>query len=220
MFQKVLNPLERCLLKFVNEELGVFSGYAAVFNKADAVGDVILSTAFDQSLAAGYTIKMFFNHAHGEVPVGDWTVIKVDDYGLYVEGKIDMNHRDGPMLYSAMKRGAMDGLSQGFTTKNGDFEKKADGGRVFKNLQLKEISLVSFPCEESARVMAVKMDLTGAEAPKDLEKILRDAGFSKSEATAFVSQAMRIRSDSVETSQPKLDVMLKSALSEFSNRFK
>jgi hypothetical protein len=90
----------------------------------------------------------------------------------------------------------MDGLSIGFTMNPADFEQKA-AGRIIKNLDLMEISVVSFPCERQATITAVKADLDGLITLSDYENYLREVGgFSKSMATALVCQLVkRVRSD-------------------------
>lgn len=191
MFHKLINKLEQCQLKFDSEKTGEFEGYASVFNSVDKVGDTIAEGAFDSSLESGHVIKMFVNHAQHEVPVGDWLKMAVDDYGLKAVGRIDMNHKDGPTVYSALKRGAMDGLSIGFTMSEGDYEQKSDG-RLIKNMRLMETSIVSFPCEGMARISAVKADIEGIATLKDCEDYLREVGgFSKSMAKMFVSQLVK-----------------------------
>ena len=196
MFHKLINQLENCQLKFSSEEKGVFEGYASVYNSVDKVGDTIAPGAFDESLASGRIIKMFVNHKQHEVPVGDWVHMRSDGHGLLATGKIDMNHKDGPTVYSALQRKAMDGLSVGFTMNPGDFEQRGSG-RVIKNMSLMETSIVSFPCEGRALITAVKADLEGLITLSDYEDYLREVGgFSKSMATALVCQlAKRIRSE-------------------------
>lgn len=199
MFLKATTPLEKCQLKFASDEKGVFEGYASVFNSNDKVGDTIAPGAFSDTLDSGQVVKMFVNHQQHEIPVGDWRELKEDGYGLRAVGVIDMNHKDGPTVYSALKRGAMDGLSIGFTMKDGDFEFKGDGpdnGRLIKNLNLMETSIVSYPCEGLARISAVKSDILALQSFKDLENFLREAGgFSASMAKVFVSQAKRLTRD-------------------------
>ena len=196
MFLKVDNPLSQCNLKFDNDS-GEFEGYASVFGGNDAVNDTIEKGAFSQSLEKGERISMFVNHNSMDVPVGDWVELSEDDTGLHAKGRIDLNHRDGPTVYSALKRSAMDALSIGFRMNKGDFEEKDDGGRIIKNLELKEISIVNFPADNSARIAVVKSDIDSITSLRDAEQLLRDSGFSKSMAIAFVSQLKNvIRSDS------------------------
>ena len=181
------NPLDQCLLKFSNDEKGFFKGYASVFNSVDKVGDTILPGAYTKSLESRLP-KMFVNHDHRSVPVGDWLKMAEDDHGLLAEGKIDLNHKDGPTVYSALKREALDGLSVGFTMGEGDYESKEEG-RLIKSLNLMEVSLVNFPCEGQAVVTAVKADILALQDLSDCENYLRDVcGFSKSMARAFISQ--------------------------------
>lgn len=218
MFHKLINKLENCQLKFSNETEGEFDGYASVFDSVDQVGDTIAKGAFAESLESGRTIKMFVNHAQHDVPVGDWKHLIEDGHGLKATGKIDLNHKDGPTVYSALKRGAMDGLSIGFTMSDGDFEAKAEG-RIINNMKLMETSIVSFPCEGQARISAVKADIPGLITLKDYEDYLRDAGgFSKSMATALVSQFVKVvRSDSEKQAQQNTDEVGKVARDLLSN---
>lgn len=189
IFDKLDNPLEQCDLKFSNAEKGEFEGYASVFNGSDNIGDTILKGAYSESLIKGLP-KMFINHRHGDIPVGDFYEAKEDDVGLYVAGRIDLQHRDGPSVYSAMKRKAMNGLSIGALKKSIVFERKSDGGRLIKSIpDLKEVSIVTFPMEENAGIMAVKSEIQTINDLKEAELFLRDSEyFSKSTATAFVSR--------------------------------
>lgn len=196
MFLKAITPLGKCQLKFASEKEGIFEGYASVFNSIDKVNDTIAPGAFAQTLASEQVVKMFVNHQQHEIPVGDWQDMREDDYGLKAVGVIDMNHKDGPSIYSALKRGAMDGLSIGFTMSEGDFETKGEGGRLIKNMNLMETSIVSFPCEGRALITAVKSDILGLRSLKDLENFLRDVGgFSASMAKVFVSQVKSVTRD-------------------------
>lgn len=199
MLFKWTNPLEQCHLKFASDESGCFDGYASVFNSNDAVNDTILPGAFEKSIQAGHRVKMFINHQQHEIPVGDWIKMAEDERGLYVQGQIDLNHKDGPTAYSAAKRGALDGLSVGFTMDEGDFEQKSGGGRNIHNMKLMEVSLVNYPCEGQARITAVKADMSGLCSLGDCEDYLRDVGgFSKSMAKVLVSHIVKTsRADAV-----------------------
>lgn len=223
MFQKLLNQLDHCQLKFDSSETGVFTGYASVFNSNDAVNDTIAPGAFTKSLSSGRAIKMFVNHDHKAVPVGDWVTLQEDSHGLRAEGKIDLNHMMGPTVYSALKRGALDGISIGFTMDKGDFTAKSEGGRLIKHVNLKEASIVSFPCEDQARISGVKSEISGLESLSDFEHFLRDAGgFSKSEAKYFVGQFVKcVRSDSAHERQiTGMEAKLAGTILEFGKRFK
>jgi HK97 family phage prohead protease len=213
---KLDNPLEQCRLKFASDDKGEFEGYASVFNSNDHDNDTMLPGAFKSSIG-GFMPKMFINHDHRSIPVGDWTSMKEDDYGLLSKGKIDMNHIDGPSLYSAMKRGAMDGISVGFTMTKDDYTEKEGGGRVYHNLTLREASIVSFPCEEMARISAVKSEMEQLTNLREFERYLRDAGMSGSEAKTAASLMMKFARREVEQDQEADNTAVLSALNELKN---
>lgn len=203
MLHKLSNPLQTCNLKFDSNK-GEFEGYASVFGGIDAVNDTILKGAFAETIGKGHRVSMFVNHDSFQVPVGDWTDMKEDDHGLLVRGKIDLNHKDGPTVYSALQRKAMDALSIGFRIPKGGAEIK-DDVRIIKNIDLKEISLVNFPADDAARISVVKADIDAIENLKDAERFLRDSGLPKSMALAFVSQFKRIlRCDSEDMYQKQI----------------
>ena len=187
LLTKLSNPLEQCSLKFASDNSGEFEGYGSVFNSIDKGGDTIAPGAYTKALKKGLP-KMFINHLVG-IPVGDYLEAKEDDHGLYMRGLVDLNHRDGPTLHSAMKRGAMGGLSIGALRASLVTEKMANGNRLIKEVgDLIEVSVVTFPMEERAAILSVKSDIEIIENLKEAESFLRDSGFSKSAATAFVSR--------------------------------
>ena len=198
MIHKIDNPLELCQLKFDSNEKGSFEGYASVFNGLDAVNDIILPGAYSKTLKKGHRISMFINHESHKIPVGDWTGLKEDKTGLHAKGLIDENHMDGPSAYSAMKRGAMSGLSIGFKIPKGGATEKEDGTREIKEIDLKEISIVNFPADDDARISQVKYEIEDADSLKDVEKYLRESGFSKSKATAIVSRISKLHKRDAE----------------------
>ena len=191
MLQQLNNPLETCELKFSDDGSGEFSGYGSVFGSLDTKLDTILEGAYAEAIAAGMP-KMFVNHAHLMIPPGDWVEAKEDSIGLLLRGVIDLKHHLGPSLHSAMKRGAMDGLSIGFNVPKGG-SKKVDGARVIKKIDLVEVSVVTFPADSAARITSVKAEINEIDSIRDAELFLRDSGvFSRSMATAFVSHVKAI----------------------------
>lgn len=188
MINKIDTPIEQCELKFSKDESGVFEGYASVFGGVDSDGDTIHKGAYAKTLETGRMPAMFINHNAYDIPVGRWVGLKEDDHGLVARGQIDMNHRDGPSLYSALKTGAMTGLSVGFRIFPEGAKNKSEGGRDIFDIDLKEISPVTFPADDNARIAVVKADIDEVTNLKSAEMFLRDAGLSRSMATAFASQ--------------------------------
>jgi hypothetical protein len=217
MFLKKTLSLSDVSLK-VDGERASFAGYASVFGGVDSYGDTIIKGAFESSLRKNGKPKMFFNH-DWNVPVGKYNVVKEDDHGLYVEGELTPGHSLAADVYASMKHGTVDGLSIGGFLKEGDYEVQADGGRVIRRWsKLMEISPVVFPADNAARVGSVKQIdfeelLPACKSPSELERLLRDAGLGKWEATAIVSRAGAIfrGSDSPDDSQAKAIAELLSA---------
>lgn len=172
---------------------GSIEGYGSVFGERDSYDDVIAVGAFVDSLkahkAAGTMPAMLWQH-DGAKPIGIWTEMVEDSKGLRIKGQLALETSLGKEAHALLKMGALNGLSIGFISKQWAYDRDTDV-RTLTEVDLWEVSLVTFPANGKARVTNVKAadDLA---APKDAERLLRDAGFSKSDATAFVSRVMRM----------------------------
>ena len=182
---------------------GTVEGYGSVFGVRDNYDDVIAKGAFMDSLkshkAAGTMPAMLWQH-DADKPIGVWTEMVEDEKGLRIKGQLAMETVKGKEAHSLLKMGALNGLSIGFMSKEWAYDRETEV-RTLTAIDLWEVSLVTFPANEKARVTNVK-SADEMATPKDAEKALRDAGFSKSDATAFVSRVMRmgeVRSDSANS---------------------
>ena len=189
-------------IKAVNAD-GTVEGYGSVFGVRDNYDDVIAKGAFVQSLkghkAAGTMPAMLWQH-DADKPIGIWTEMVEDEKGLRIKGQLAMETVKGKEAHALLKMGALNGLSIGFMFKEWAYDRDTEV-RTLTAIDLWEVSLVTFPANEKARVTNVK-SADEMATPKDAEKALRDAGFSKSDATAFVSRVMRmgeVRSDSANS---------------------
>jgi HK97 family phage prohead protease len=181
-------------VKFADDGGGKFAGYASVFGGVDSYGDTILRGAYDYSLRTHGKPKMFVNHDSMGLPVGKWLVAKEDDHGLYVEGEFTPGMARAEEARASLKHGTVDGLSIGYLLKKGDYDEMEDGKRVIRRVsRLFEVSVVTFPADQAARVdlASVKNDEVEAiETVRDFEWFLRDVGhLSKGLAKALVSRA-------------------------------
>lgn len=131
---------------------------------------------------------MFLNHdAFGSLPIGRWTDMAEDGYGLKVSGEL-LDTSMGRDTYVALKAGAINGLSIGFRPISFDLRAKPeDPRRTLKEVDLIEVSVVTLPANIKARVQAVK-SLGEEMSVRDLEQLLRECGLSKSESVAVASQ--------------------------------
>ena len=170
-------------------DTGSFSGYGSVFNVEDSYGDVVVAGAFADSLAAqkakGRMPAMLWQHRSAE-PLGVYTAMSEDSLGLKVEGQIALTTVRGAEAYSLLKMGAISGLSIGYIPREDSYD-KVTGITTLKKVDLWEVSLVTFPANDAARVQGVKT-VEVIESIRDAEKYLRDAGLSRKEAVAFIAR--------------------------------
>lgn len=135
-------------------------GYACRFNKEDAGRDIITPTIFQSSILPDPSaVKMLYQHDVTR-PVGRWTKFKLDAQGLYAEGDIYRQVPDGGTLAILLEHQIIDGLSIGFITH--DYYIRKDGVRVLTSVELKEISLVTFPMQEGARILPDRKEQVGS----------------------------------------------------------
>lgn len=182
---------------------GMIEGYASFFGDEDQGGDVVMQGAFAKSLASMSTdkrrVKMLWQHDPWQ-PIGVWDEVKEDERGLYVKGRILSDVAKGREALALINAGAIDGLSIGYRTLNATRGEK--GERLLNELDIWEVSMVTFPMLQSARIDAVKAaDLT----ERDFERILtQDAGLSRSVARKLMAsgfdaiKAMRDAGDGID----------------------
>lgn len=173
-------------LKAADDAAGTFEGYASVFGERDGGGDIVERGAFTKTLKARTPrgVKMLADHDPTK-RVGVWEAMAEDEHGLYVRGRLLTEKQIGREAYIDLKAGALDGLSIGYRVK-GDAYDGRRRARLLKEIDLVEVSLVSFPMLESARVSAVKA-AKEIETKREFERFLRDAGFSRSRACELAS---------------------------------
>lgn len=132
---------------------GAFSGYAALFGEPDQSGDVIAPGAFAASLArralSGPSVKLLWQH-DPSTPIGVWDEIREDSRGLYVSGRLALETQAGREAAALLAMGALDGLSIGYRATVA--ESLPEGGRRLSEIDLWEISLVTFPMAPGARI--------------------------------------------------------------------
>jgi HK97 family phage prohead protease len=145
---------------------GEFEGYASLFGATDLGGDIVERGAFQSTLEkrGAPLIKMLWQH-DGAEPIGRWLSIVEDAKGLKVRGRLNLAVARAREALALMRDGAVDGLSIGFRTVCSTKD-KLTGGRRLRQLDLLEISLVTFPMLPRARVMSIKRTALTSEAYK------------------------------------------------------
>lgn len=200
------------LLEVRASEDGVIEGYGSVFNVEDDWSDIVAPGAFNQSLAAHKSAKtmpaMLWQH-DSDSPIGIWTEMVEDAKGLRIKGQLALETTLGKEAFSLLKMGAINGLSIGFITKKWSYDAEKDI-RTVTEVDLWEVSLVTFPANRAARVTTVKAsDIPEIKTIRQSERALRDAGFSDDAAKALVAQIKRLALD--ERDAHELSKTLKAA---------
>jgi len=187
--QRLDFPLE---LKSVSDT-GEFEGYGSVFGVKDSYGDIVVPGAFQKSLDNWRTKSrypaMLWQHQMAE-PIGVYTDMKEDGVGLYLKGRLLID--DDPLAKRAhahMKAGSLTGLSIGYVLRDWEYSKDKEAW-LLKEIDLWEVSPVTFPSNDEARVSDVKSAFARGETPtpKSIERVLRDVGLSRSQAKAFMAE--------------------------------
>jgi Escherichia/Staphylococcus phage prohead protease len=141
--------------KAVSDE-GEFTGYASIFGNEDMGRDVILPGAFAKSLNSRPAGKVKLLRQHDpEEPIGIWLDLAEDRKGLRAKGKLILDTVKGRETHALMRAGALDGLSIGFRTIKDRFD-RAKGIRYLEEVDVPEISVVTFPLNPRATVASVK----------------------------------------------------------------
>jgi len=179
-------PLE---IKAVSED-GSFEGYGSVFNVEDSYKDLVMPGAFARSIGEykqkGSMPALLWQHDHKE-PIGVWSEMFEDDYGLKLKGTIALNTTKGRDVYELLKMGAVKGLSIGYSIAEGgeEYDEKAGVWRL-SDVNLWETSIVTFPANAEAQVTTVKEALA---SPREFERLLRDVvGLSQSQAKRLMAR--------------------------------
>ena len=126
----------------------VIEGYASLFGVEDLAGDIVRAGAFARSLARQGAVGMLLQHAGGRT-AGRWTAIREDGRGLFVRGLVTDETQAGLAALRLIHDGTMNGLSIGFIAR--DWAPRRDRGRDLREIELREVSLVSSPMLPGAR---------------------------------------------------------------------
>jgi uncharacterized protein len=153
-----------CAEPLAVSEGAVLAGYASLFGLADQGGDVVQPGAYAASLARlaarGGSVKMLWQHDPAE-PIGVWDEIREDARGLFVKGRLLPEVARAREAMALIAAGAIDGLSIGYRTIAA--ERDAKGRRLLSEVELWEVSLVTFPMLREARVAAKAEALAARE---------------------------------------------------------
>ena len=137
---------------------GTFSGYASVFDHIDLQSEKVAKGAFYHTLKKWQEHKscpkLLWQHNPAE-PIGIWKNLKEDMHGLYGEGQLLLEIQKAREAYALLQSKAIDSLSIGFKPIVAGIDKKTQV-RTLYQIELFEISLVTFAANNKARVLEIK----------------------------------------------------------------
>lgn len=172
---------------------GEFEGYASIFGEVDQGMDSVERGAYRASLKTGPMPKMLWQHDPTQ-PIGKWLEVQEDEKGLKVRGKIIEATAKGAEALVLMREKVLDGLSIGYRTKKA-MRDETTGIRKLLEVELWEISLVTFPMLPTATVDSVKGDWTKT----DISRVLRNAGAPSGFVKKLISGGYDLASHTSET---------------------
>ena len=137
---------------------GTIEGYASLFGEIDQARDMVMPGAFVHTLQQRglRKIPMLFQHDPSE-PIGIWLELREDFRGLWARGKLIPDVARARELLALLRSGAIDGLSIGYRTVRGKIEPRSRIRKLYQ-VDLWEVSIVTFPLLAGARISAVKGD--------------------------------------------------------------
>lgn len=135
---------------------GIIEGYASLFGEIDQARDMVMPGAFTQTLKQRgiRKVPMLFQHDPSE-PVGVWLELREDLRGLWARGRLIPDVKRARELLALLQAGAVDGLSIGYRTQRGQIEPRSRVRKLYQ-VDLWEVSIVTFPLLHGARISAVK----------------------------------------------------------------
>jgi HK97 family phage prohead protease len=185
--EKLTVPFEIKEMNEKDDKFFVFEGLASTFGNVDLVDDVVDKGAFENSLVTRMP-KVLWQHDTAE-PIGMPEQIRETEQGLFLKGKLpkDDTFVTGRVI-PQLKIGSISSMSIGFTVK--DFEVE-DGIRHLKEVDLFEISLVTFPANTKAEVTGFKSitvdDLKEVQTRKEYNQLLKSCGIFSKQAREFLA---------------------------------
>ena len=182
-------PVKGFIKAIGDDDDGTIEGLGSAYGNQDSYGDIVVKGAFAEACAAvksGQPLPMLWQHDWRN-PIGTWTDLNETDAGLMAKGKLVMSVQQAQEAHALCKAQAVTGLSIGFCIPKGGAVELEGAPRQLIKLDLMEISPVTFPANDQARITDVRedgreiikrADVVACNTVREFEELLRDAGFS------------------------------------------
>ena len=231
-------PTSRTVLEIKRVDAGGFDGYGSVFYKIDRHRDIVMPGAFKESLPK--FLKEGFiggvGHDHND-PAGKYTEAHEDEYGLYVKGvfsdvasahKARTLIRDGvvqklsvgfdPIHIELASPSKVEKIwkSAGYTPSQDDLSrlKSATKIRLILKADLREVSPVTIPSNDEARILSVK---GWHNAPAEFRAFMQTARAAIVKLSTVNTKAGRVLSGKNEMKLRAMLDVLSSVSEELNN---
>lgn len=159
------------------DDSGKFKGFGSTFGgDPDSYGDIVEKGSFANTIKnngyGGLGIKQLWQHNWNQ-PIGVWEQLSESSKGLAVIGQLTLGVRQADEALLLLKSGAINAMSIGFNTIEArsatEDERKKGISRFIKEVELFEISLVTFPANTRAKITQVKSAIECATNMRELE---------------------------------------------------
>lgn len=192
-------------LKTIGDQ-GEFEGYALTYGNKDDGGDICVRGCMTKSLSKrpANKVKMLWQHDPLHV-IGKWNEFVDNEKGLLAKGQLFMDVQKAREVFAILKGGGIDGLSIGYRAEDHEYDKAADA-RLLKQIDVREISVVTFAMNPEATITMVK-SASDIKTKRQFEEFLRDHGFSSGAAKGIASKGFR---EPGGVAQEALDVIQRS----------
>lgn len=138
----------------IREENNFFTvaGYATTWGNPDGFGDIIDKDA-EMTINAN-SVLLFQHETHN--PIGTISGITKDDKGVFIESKINTNLAKGKEAKELIVSDIVKSFSMGFRLPKDGFYYDSQNRRHITKFELMEVSIVTFPANEMAKITDFK----------------------------------------------------------------
>lgn len=199
-----------------NGEPGHFTGKASVYGQQDSYNDIVMPGAFARSLAAKGNKVPVLNQHDTRDPIGIALLRDSAEALLIDDGRLELALPSAKDAYTRVKGGLITGISIGYQTIREQFNGTV---RQLLELDLWEVSLVTFPACPGARVTDVKsLDGLAADLATELkagrvisaanrEKLSRAHG-AMQDASACIKELLDLTAEDMDPAKA-MDALLR-----------
>lgn len=208
-----------------DDDFVFIKGIASSFGNTDRTGDIIEPGAFKKTIKlmkSGERKVAFLNQHRMDQPIGVVDTLKEVGLTMVFEGRLARENSIVKDMLPLLKMGALHSVSIGFNIVESEMDE--DGIRTIKEVDLWELSIVTIPANEKAKITSVKndeenpvdkdekiIDAEKAESigtKKEYEQMLKYTGMFTKKATMYLASKFTEnskRSDSAEGDKKRSD---------------